>query len=364
MPNSQQRKYVLAGVNKADYICRCLLDDNYDVEVISPNVALNGEFLPAELRRYQDGLKHKLFTSLRAKSKIGRAFRRIYMQCALFAYLVKSVKREEPLIVYHSLYYCGLVRWVKRITKCKLILEVEEIYSDAMGSSSRRREKEVHFFQHADAYIFPTELLAESINTDAKEQIIAYGNYHCAERYENKRSDGMIHCVYAGTLGLKKGGAAAAVAAARYLPERYAVHVLGEGTGQQMRELLIKIDQTNQESQCRVTYDGVLTGEKFSQFLQSCQIGLSTQNPNGAFNDTSFPSKILTYLCNGLKVVSVRIPVVERSAISGAVTFYEEQTPEAIADAILKVKLDGKDSKDLIRQLDLKCKKELAQLIG
>ena len=131
-----------------------------------------------------------------------------------------------------------------------------------------------------------------------------------------------------------------------------------------MRELLIKIDQTNQESQCRVTYDGVLTGEKFSQFLQSCQIGLSTQNPNGAFNDTSFPSKILTYLCNGLKVVSVRIPAVERSAISGAVTFYEEQTPEAIADAILKVKLDGKDSKDLIRQLDLKCKKELAQLIG
>lgn len=145
MPNSQQRKYVLAGVNKADYICRCLLDDNYDVEVISPNVALNGEFLPAELRRYQDGLKHKLFTSLRAKSKIGRAFRRIYMQCALFAYLVKSVKREDPLIVYHSLYYCGLVRWVKRITKCKLILEVEEIYSDAMESSSRRREKEVHF---------------------------------------------------------------------------------------------------------------------------------------------------------------------------------------------------------------------------
>jgi len=358
------RTYSLAGASKADYICQCLLDDGYEVEIISPCVATEGKFLPSETVVYPNRLKLRLFASLRAKTKVGRAFRRIFTQCSVFTYLIRHLKQHETLIVYHSLYYCGIVRLVKWITKCNLVLEVEEIYSDVMENGQKKRAKEISFFKCADSYIFPTELLADSINDSTKKQVIVHGIYNCSTIHQGEKTDGFIHCVYAGTLDPRKGGAMAAVAVANHLPATYCIHILGRGSTRQTHELLTQIEQTNQTSQCKVTYDGVLTGEAFSQFLCSCHIGLSTQNPNALFNNTSFPSKILTYLCNGLKVVSAKIPVVEQSAISAEITFYEEQTPETVADAILNVKLDGNDSKDLIRKLDLECKKELAQLIG
>jgi hypothetical protein len=73
--------------------------------------------------------------------------------------------------------------------------------------------------------------------------------------------------------------------------------------------------------------------------LQKCHIGLSTQNLNATFNDTSFPSKVLTYLSNRLNVVSAKIPVVEQSCVGEWVSYYSKQTPKSIADAIINCKL-------------------------
>ena len=81
----------------------------------------------------------------------------------------------------------------------------------------------------------------------------------------------------------------------------------------------------------------LLCGEEFDRFLQSCHIGLSTQDPSAAFNSTSYPSKILTYMGNGLTVVSIRIPAIELSSVSSDLSYYDVQTPENIADAIMNV---------------------------
>lgn len=42
-------------------------------------------------------------------------------------------------------------------------------------------------------------------------------------------------------------------------------------------------------------------------------------------------------MANGLRVVSVRIPVVEESGIGKCVYYYDEQTPENIAKAIKSI---------------------------
>ena len=96
-----------------------------------------------------------------------------------------------------------------------------------------------------------------------------------------------------------------------------------------------------------MTYEGCLSGEQYIRFVQKCSIGLSTQKPDARFNDTSFPSKILSYLANGLRVVSIRIRAVEESPISDLVVYYNEQSPELIAKAITSVDMtcpfDGRD---------------------
>lgn len=104
----------------------------------------------------------------------------------------------------------------------------------------------------------------------------------------------------------------------------------------------------------------MLSGEEYIRFIQSCDIGLSTQNPDAAFNATSFPSKILSYLSNGLRVVSIRIPAIEGSDVGDKLFYYDEQTPKQIADAILSVDMaQAYDSRSDIVDLSNKFQNEL-----
>ena len=220
----------------------------------------------------------------------------------------------------------SILKFVKRF---RLIIEAEEIYSD-VTNNKKKRKKEIDFFSIADAFLFPSELMDEHINKEKKPSAIIYGTYR-VEYDRNLTFDRMgteeriIHCVYAGTFDPQKGGALAAVATAGFLPCNYHIHIIGFGTDLEKQRLQDEITGVSGKEGARVTFDGLLSGEEYIRFLQSCDIGLSTQNPNAEFNNSSFPSKILSYMANGLRVVSVRIPAVERSKIGGSVIHQNEK---------------------------------------
>lgn len=248
---------------------------------------------------------------------------------------------------------------------------MEEIYADVINDQ-KKRQKEMNFFKTADAFIFPTQLLDQAINITKKPSVIIHGSYLVEPekvcKYKSTKnddmSDKMIHCVYAGTFDPRKGGAAAAVAAAEYLPSNYHIHILGFGTEQEKENMKYEISRIAKKSKASISYDGLLSGEEYIQFIQSCDIGLSTQNPDADFNATSFPSKILSYLANGLRVVSIRIPAIEKSNIADKIYFYDKQRPFDIAKAIECVDIsDEYDSRELIRTLANKFELELKQVL-
>lgn len=87
--------------------------------------------------------------------------------------------------------------------------------------------------------------------------------------------------------------------------------------------------------------------------LQMCDIGLSTQIPEAEYNNTSFPSKVLSYMSNGLQVISARIPAIEASPVGRYIHYYDEQTPEKIAEGIQRINLrECKDTRSVIRKLN------------
>ena len=266
--------------------------------------------------------------------------------------MIKNTNKDSIVMVYHSLGYMSLVKRLKKLKGFKLIIEAEEIYGDVIGDE-KTSQKEYEFFKIADAFIFPTELLSEKVNTEKKPEVIIYGTYHIEKEMPKLFSDGKIHCAYAGTLDPRKGGAIASAESALFLNENYHIHILGFGNEKEKAEMLNTIDSISKKSKAKITYDGLLSGEEYIKFIQSCDIGLSTQNPNGKYNDTSFPSKILSYMANGLRVVSVRIPVVEESGIGKCVYYYDEQTPENIAKAIKSIDFSEEyDSRKAIGMLD------------
>ena len=254
------------------------------------------------------------------------------------------------------------VYFAKKIKKFKMILEVEEIYNDVRQKSRLSRRMEEKFIASANKYIFPTQLLNKKFNKKNKPYVIIHGTYQVETDRKLSFNDDKIHVVYAGTLDPRKGGAIAAVKSAQWLTEKYHIHILGFGDSVEIEKLILDV---NSQSKATVTFDGLLSGNEYIEFLQKCHIGMSTQNPDANFNDTSFPSKILSYMANGLRVVTVSIPAIEASDIGNELYYYKNQTPKDIAEAIMNIDFnDGYDGRSIIRELDIKFTEEFKKMMG
>lgn len=359
-----KRSIPLAGSNKMDYTISVLSRIFDQVEIISPATVMRGEKgAKGGCFRINGKVSLRFFPSIGNRNRICGRINYILAKLKLFLYLLNNTSAGEPILVYHSLAITKELRLAKRIKKFKLILELNEIYSDVTSKMATRRKKEMNIIEAADAFLFPNEQMSGIFNSKGLPYAVEYGIYNPEKVRSKKFDDGKIHVVYAGTFDPAKGGAAAAAAAAAFLPENYHIHILGFGSQDQIENLERAIEYVKKTGKCSISYDGQLDGKKFTHFLQKCHIGLSTQDPNAKFNATSFPSKILTYLANGLQVVSIDIPAISDSKLHNAITFYTEQSPEKIAEAILSVN-DFTTHCALLKNLDSGLEKDLRQLFS
>jgi glycosyltransferase involved in cell wall biosynthesis len=360
----ENRKHVLSAVNKVDYICSALNKNNIAVQIVSPNWTKNNKGIFYGNDYTIDSLKRMTnFSTFGARHRIFRIIQCLWSFVQLFFFLIIHAKKNENIIVYHSSLYSIPILWAQKIKKFKIILEVEEIYQDVLNLPNYFKKIECEIIERAAKYIFSTQLLNEKINIANKPNTVIHGTYNVELDRGPKFNDGKIHVVYAGTFDPRKGGALAA-AAAEYLSNNYHVHIIGFGSKDDTNMLLKKIDEISKITEATVSYDGLLSGEEYIQFLQKCDIGLSTQIPEAAYNESSFPSKILSYMANGLRVVSIRIKAIEMSAVGQAVYYYDEPNAEAIANAIISIDINEPyNSRELIRRLDEHFVKNIKKLL-
>jgi hypothetical protein len=340
-----------------------------NVEIISAASTYNAK-QNSECVKLKQNVIVKYFSSNSSNNKILNILFRWQFNFRFLVWSYKNIKKNETVIVYHSLGYMNLFKILKKVKKFHIILEMEEIYADVF-QNKRIKKSELKFAKLADGYIFPTDIMNTLINKFDKPYIIIHGTYKVEDEIkkipykiiENKDCE-LIHCVYAGTFDSRKGGVYAAIEACRYLPSNYHMHILGFGTDEDVVNIKNSINNIGDIIKCKLTYEGLYKGKKYTEFIQKCQIGLSTQNPLASYNNTSFPSKILSYMANGLRVVSIKIPVVEQSQVSKLITYYDNQNAKEIANAILKVNIyEEYDSRRYIKELDLKFKNDLIRLI-
>ena len=355
---AQNRKTAPAADTKMSYIIESLKNIGYDVEVISFCEENSRDKIIKKYDEYEINVKNNkihFFKTYTSKYRIIRVIGRWFTWLSQKKYIQENCLNEEcKIIIYHSLGLLKLLKFLNKKNK-KYILEMEEIYADLINNN-KIRQKEIKLAKMASGYIFPTNLLDKEINTEKKPSVIIHGTYR-VEKMINKKifdeEEKKIHCVYAGTFDPRKGGCTAAAAAAEYLPQNYHIHILGFGSNEEVEKIKKIIKEIEKKSKAKVTYDGLLQGEEYINFIQNCQIGLSTQNPDAQFNETSFPSKILSYMANGLRVVSIRIRAIEKSDIGNLIYYYDEQTPQNVANAIKNVNFDDNyDSRKLILKLN------------
>jgi len=342
----------LSAVAKMDYVCSALVGAGRKVLIVSPSYTRNNHYYHGKETALSDDISLKVFPTLPWGNRAQRAISRAWSQLFLFFFLLFTARKGEAIVVYHSLALLRPVRAAKRLRRFRILLEVEEVYHEAAATSSSVARREHAAFADAAGFIFSTGLLDAKLNHSGRPSLVCHGTYLPQPDRGSRRRDGRIHVVYAGIVDSVKSGASVAVSAAIHLDAGYHLHVIGFGSPQDIERICRQIETVSSDTECLVSYDGVLTGDDLVDFLQECDVGLSTQIPDGTFNDSSFPSKVLTYLANGLHVVSVRIKAVEQSRVANEVTFYDGQDPKAVAEAIKSLRLHGvRDSRATIRAL-------------
>lgn len=358
------RNYVTSASNKIEYIAKAIASNGKNVEIKSVSEVTEHRFkvYPSEKKYIARGVILRLPLSWGGNYWLLRKLRTLWHLIDLFFYLLCKCKKTDTVIVYHSLGYFDVIRWAKRIRQFKMVLEVEEIYSDVSIMSDNCRSLEFRMFDTADAFILSNDLLNKKINRKNKPSTVIYGTYQVEPKRAEKFDDGKVHAVYAGTFDPNKGGAQLSISAAEYLPKNYHIHICGFGNSEDIESIKKQIAEIQGRSKATITYDGLKKGLDFIEFLQHCHIGLSAQRPEGNFNDTSFPSKVLTYMANGLAVVSIRIPVLENTSISDCISFYEESDGKELAKTIYNCDIN-KVSILALGKLDLSFKKDIDNIV-
>lgn len=358
----EKRICSLAGMNKMKGIIAALSKD-YKVEIISSSLTHGKKYCPKHEVILGDSLKLFLFSSLGRKGIITKVLDILWFKLHLIFFFLRNIHKNDRVIVYHSLIYVETVLFLHRIINFDLILEFEELYAD-VWRSGLSRNIELKLLKKADKFIFPTQLIPNKYNIPSDKYVIIHGNYCCGLEKKRQYDPGRnIEVVYAGTLDPRKG-CIDAIYSAQYLPGNYHISILGLGSKEEIDRVEEAIEEVNKKDGARASFKGTLYGSDYEAFLQQCDIGLCTQDPQAKFTNTSFPSKIISYLSGGLRVLSIDIPAVRNSEIASNLYFYGEQTTFEIANGIKQIDMQKEyDSSKILHDLFEKSRLELITLI-
>lgn len=351
---NENRNTSLAVKNKMDYISSALVRNGFEVKIISPCWSNNAKgFYKGKEFNKSKNIIIKNFASYGSRNKLLNKIKKIFSAIQLLLYLLIETKKNEEIIVYHSLALMIPIKIAKKIKRLSIILEVEEIYS-TVWKGIADEEKEINYINSADKAIFASDFLEKLFEN--KKSVVVYGSYNYYEKkIINEKKEDIIDIVYAGSIDKTKGGAKNSVLSMNYLPDNYRLHVLGFGSQIDLEDLQESIEALNNKKgfECSKFY-GSLDGDAYSEFLSKCDIGINPQK-EGEYMDSAFPSKVLSYLSHGLKVVSTDIKSVKNSKVSAYIVFTKSDQPESISVAVKSIKLNennNKSNKNIVKELD------------
>lgn len=353
----------LSSLGVCDYKVSLLTRKGYFVDIISPSVTGHKwGFYGYKVKNLTKQVKLHLFPTFGYVNKAGMIFSKLWTATLLFFYLLLFIKRNEIIIVAHSLAFCTPLYIAKKIKGFKILLDFGEEYNKVKKGNLLYRIFEPKLISVSDEFIFCNDLMSKLYNSIA--YTVIYGQYINPYKLPKKRKkDNKIHLVYAGIISKEEGSAYQVIKLARFLDERYRIHILGQIPKEE--DYLALIKENNEKHKCKIQYEGIKKGESFFNELNKYDIGLNLRKTSEKYIDFAFPSKCLTYLCAGLRVVSSDIKCLKESRLAEAFFFFKDNSLENASEVIRQIDIyKNYEIKNQLETLDIIASDELAHLIG
>ncbi|MBR5319025.1 MAG: glycosyltransferase [Peptococcaceae bacterium] len=341
-------------ISKIDYVVDTLKGLNKEVTLVSIAPSKSGYF--AGYRKKIDDLENHVYLRSRySKNKFVRKAFFISHSITILSYLLKNVMPGDIVLVYHSLYNRLWLGIYRLFLSNMLVLQIEDVFSELSERTKRFKKYEWNLLRKMRKCICVNDIVYAHL-PDVPQKIISYGSYKTIPQYHIPHNK-PIRLVYAGVIEQERQAAFLAVKSMCYLNEGYELNILGFGDEENIAALEKLIKEVNKElGRNAVVYHGRFSGEEYWKFLQGCDIALSTHaytSESFSSADYTFPSKVLTYMANGLRVVAQRLTVLEKSSIAEYLHFYDNPDPKLIADTITEIDLNLKyDSRAVVSKLD------------
>ena len=143
-----------AADTKIDYIIGVLNRCGYGVDHISRAGSSSECFLRGSVD-YIGENSFRYFASFPKTTTLFREFFRSFMEIQFFIWCLLNIKRDETILVYHSLGYASTFVKLRKLKRFKIIGEIEEIYQDVHPQTNSKSKAEYQFIESCDAYLFP-----------------------------------------------------------------------------------------------------------------------------------------------------------------------------------------------------------------
>lgn len=348
-------------ISKIDYVVSRIKKTGREVAIVSIAPSLLGKF-NGYTKKIDDKESHIYLKSLASKNSILNKLCFVLHNILILVFLLKNVKKEDSVLVYHSLYNRFWINLLKKLTSYNVILQIEDVFSELTSRNKKYKKIEWRIFRRMQNCICVNDILFKDLE-EVPNKIVSYGSYELPPKFNKNHTD-KVRLVYAGVIEQERNAAFLAAKVMSFLPENYELHILGFGKEKDLTALNDLINLINKEkSRDCITYHGRMQGEDYFKFLQSCDIALSThmydENSMSSANYT-FPSKVIVYLANNLRVVAQRLEVLEKSAVADYICFYDSATPEAVAETLKNIDLKSTfDGRDRILNMDMEFIKKI-----
>ena len=362
--SNENRVCGLSSLGLCDYKISLLTRKGYSVDIISPSITKDKlGFFNFKVKKLSNQVKLYLFPTFGYINRIGLIFSKIWTMFLLLWFLLFKVKKNEIIVVTHSLAFCMPLYIAKKIKGFKILLDFGEEYNKIKKGNFFYRYFEPKIIQISEKFIFCNDLMPQFYLKNS--YTIIYGQYINSFSLQKSRlDDGKIHLVYAGIISKTEGSAYRAIQLAKFLDEKYMIHILGE-ISDEANIFLRLINENNIKNNCKIQYGGVKKGEAFFKELYRYDIGLNLRNTNKDYIDYAFPSKCLTYLCSELLVVSSDIKCIKESKLSKYISFYKKNSMEEAANVVKNINLNANYTiKNYLKNLDHLASIELVNLIS
>lgn len=286
-----------------------------------------------------DGMTIHYTGGCKNSGKIGRYINTLIKKIYFVLYILFCVSNKDLIVLYHSYAYTKLLAKLKKNLKRNIVIEVEEIYGYNAIKDMPWVGDEIAQIKKFQKFTCVNDGIPQVLGLRKQDFVVIYGAGVFPERTSQRINDGKIHVVYSGTIEGKKMGAMSAVESARFFSSKYQLHISGFGKPENVSILKNRIAEINKEvGEERIKYEGFLSEEDMHKLMFSCHIGLSPNVLRPNFANSTFPSKVVTYMCHDLSVV-ISYATAYDFPISEGWVFYREQTPECIAEAVMSAEV-------------------------